>query len=74
MNMANTPLRTGAQSVNTQAARHPLVQNPASFDDGSSYRLVMTARDAAHLQLDTEFSERFGGIDFPPTIGKRKRN
>ena len=50
------------------------VQNTRPVDWGSSYMLMVEARDAAQLQLAAEITERFGGVDIEPMIRDRDQN
>ena len=50
------------------------VQNTRPVDWGSSYMLMVEAQDAAQLQLATEITERFGGVDIEPMIRPRDQS
>lgn len=47
------------------------VQNTRPVDWGSSYMLMVETRDPAQLQLATEITERFGGVDIEQVIRSR---
>ncbi len=50
------------------------VQNTRPVDWGSSYMLMVEAQDPAQLQLATEITERFGGVDIEQVIRSGAQN